>query len=1175
MECLRCKASVAAGSKFCEQCGEPLPQACPACGHGNSSQAKFCAECGTALSARQSVRPDPRPRAVAPAVIAERRQVTIMFCDMVGSSALSTRLDPEEQREVVSTFQSCCAGEIKRLGGLVAQYLGDGVLAYFGHPAAHEDDAERAVRAGLAILDAVAALRSAAGDPVQTRIGIASGVVVVGDLVREGVTQENAAIGETTNLAARLQAVADPDALLICPETHRLVGALFEYRDLGPQRLKGFAHAVHVRQVVEASTVENRFEARQAGIGSPLLGRDEELELLLRRWEEAKGGKGRVVLLAGEAGIGKSRLIRALLDRLAGERFTPLIYHCSPYHQESALYPVISQLLRAAAIGREDAPETKIDKLEALLELSSESLADDMPLFATLLSLPGGERYPIRKLSPQHLKELTLGALLRQLKGLAARRPVLMIFEDLHWVDPTTLELLSLTVEQMPEARALFLATSRPEFAAPWPSHRHTSIMSLNRLGRAEGRALVEGVTGGKALPPEVLEQILTRTDGVPLFIEELTKTVLETGLLREVGARYELTGLLPPMAIPSTLHASLLARLDRLASVKDLAQIGAVIGREFPYRLIAAVAVLPDKDLRGALAQLVKAELIFQRGTPPDATYLFKHALVQHAAHESLVRSRRQQLHGLVAQALEREFPGIVETEPEVVAHHYTEARMVAPAIGYWKKAGNRALERSANSEAIDHLKRALALVQDIGDAAVQLREECACRYALGKATVAAGHLVEATHVFAAAMALARELHDSEHVALCALGFDQAQFLAGPSEKSIEVLRDAMKGLADDDSNLRCQIVSRLGRAYRMRGDVGKATAMDREAIQLARRLGDDRALFDALTGWVLSALPVNRHEFNERAGQVEELIETARRVDDPDYLGRALSTDIYHAAEVGDRARLDRAIAVYKQYSDKHHGLLMQWISRSSEAMRAILDGNFERAEALCEQARAVGTATQAESIEGVFGMQMFSIRREQGRLAEVAPIVKRFMEDDPGQSMWQPGFALIASDLGYLDAARRRLADLAEQGFSMPFDAKRSTSLSYLAEVAATVNDEESARRLYEMLLDYQHMTITTGIVTVCHGSAGRYLGMLAAVLGDHETATEHFEQALAMDADLGARPWLAHTQVEYARLLLRHGNQQSIKLAEELTSAARATAADLNMVRLQKRLQASAH
>jgi class 3 adenylate cyclase/tetratricopeptide (TPR) repeat protein len=648
-----------------------------------------------------------------------------MFCDMVGSSALSTRLDPEEQGNVIAAFHTCCADEIKALGGMVAQYLGDGVLAYFGYPTAHENDAERAILAGLAILKSVASLSPAADVAVQTRIAIGSGVVVVGDLVRQGVTQENAAIGETTNLAARLQAIAEPNSIVISPVTHRLVGALFDYRDLGRHTLKGFPEPVHVRQVLGVSKVESRFEAQHQAGTAPLLGRDEELDLLLRRWEDAKCGHGRIVLLTGEPGIGKSRIARALRDQIISDPHTTLTCFCSPLHQSSALYPHIVQLTYAAGIERDDSADAKLDKLQSLLSQTSGKLDQEMPLLAALLSIPGGNRYPVPEMTPQRRKERTLAALLDQLKRLAARQPVLVVYEDLHWIDPTSLELLSLAVEQIGGQRILLLATARPEFTAPWPGRRHVSALSLNRFGRSECEALIAGLTKGKGLPPEVRDQIVARTDGVPLFIEELTKTVLESGLLRDIGNHYELTGPLPPLAIPSTLHASLLARLDRLAVVKDVAQIGATIGREFTFELIAAVAALPEANLRLALEQLTRAELLFQSGAVPHARFIFKHALVRDTAYASLVRTRRQQLHAKIACVLEANYGNTATEEPALLAQHYLGAGEHRKAIIGWRTAARLAIARSALVEAASLLRQAIDALGHLGDTADRLQLE------------------------------------------------------------------------------------------------------------------------------------------------------------------------------------------------------------------------------------------------------------------------------------------------------------------------------------------------------------------------------------------------------------------------------------------------------------------
>jgi class 3 adenylate cyclase len=485
MQCPSCNASLTEGSSFCEECGTALPRRCSNCAHANSAKAKFCSKCGASLTSETSQpvpRPSSRPASTTSTPSAERRQIAIMFCDLVGSSALSTRLDPEEQGDVIAAFHDCCAREIKSLGGMVAQYLGDGVLAYFGYPTAHENDAERAILAGLAILNGVGTLKAGGDVALQARIAIGSGVVVVGDLVRQSLTQENAAIGETTNLVARLQSLAEPNSIVISPVTHRLVGALFDYRDLGRHTLKGFAEPVHVRQVLGVSKVESRFEAQHPSGTSPLLGREEELELLFRRWQEAKRGEGRIVLVTGEPGIGKSRLTRALQERLSSEPYTQLLYHCSPYHQDSALYPIIGQLIRAAGIERDDVPHTKLNKLEVLMRQSSENPAEDMPLFAALLSIPGGDRYPVPKFTPQRIKERTLGSLLGHLKQLAAHQPVLMVFEDMHWIDPTSLELLSLAIDQIKTTRNLMLATARPEFTPPWPDP------ARQERGRGSGR---------------------------------------------------------------------------------------------------------------------------------------------------------------------------------------------------------------------------------------------------------------------------------------------------------------------------------------------------------------------------------------------------------------------------------------------------------------------------------------------------------------------------------------------------------------------------------------------------------------------------------------------------------------------------------------------------------------
>jgi class 3 adenylate cyclase len=645
---------------------------------------------------------------------AERRQLSIMFCDLVGSTTLSTRLDLEDLRAVIGAYHRCCAELIGRNGGFIAKYIGDGVLAYFGYPQASEHDAERAVRAGLSLVEAVPNLQTAASWPLSVRIGIATGLVVVGDLIGIGAAQEQAVVGETPNLAARLQALAEPGTLVIASSTRDLIGGLFEYRDLGAVALKGFDQNVQAWQVVAAEAADSRFEALRA-TGTPLIGRQEEIQFLARRWEQAKAGEGRAVLLSGEPGVGKSRITQALLERLAHEPNARLRYFCSPHHQDSALYPVITQLKRAAGIRRNDSDEQRLIKLEAVLARSTDDLGECVPLFAELLSIPIGDRYPPLELTPQSRKEKTLHAQLALAGGLAAQQPVMMIFEDVHWSDPTTRALLDILVDRISGLRVLLIATFRPEFAPPWGNHPNVDQLSLCRLPPEHCAKMIGHLTGGKALPKDIAAQILDRTDGVPLFVEELTKTILESGLVREAGKAYIATGLVSRTAIPTTLHASLLARLDRLAPTRDLAQLGAALGRNFSYDLISAVAQLPKQLLDDSLIQLERAELIFRRGTPPEAEYTFKHALVQDAAYSTMLREKRQHLHERIAAVLELDFPEILKNQPETLARHCAEAGLTEKAAELYISASQISTAASNNLESAAHLKRALALVKTL----------------------------------------------------------------------------------------------------------------------------------------------------------------------------------------------------------------------------------------------------------------------------------------------------------------------------------------------------------------------------------------------------------------------------------------------------------------------------
>jgi class 3 adenylate cyclase/predicted ATPase len=709
------------------------------------------------------------PLPTAPPPEAERRQLTVLFCDLVDSTRLASQLDLEELRQVVQAYQATCAKVIARFEGHIAQYLGDGLLVYFGYPLAHEDDAQRAVRAGLGIIEAMGQLHPSLGQGrevhLAVRLGIHTGLVVVGD-VGEGARQEQLALGETPNLAARLQGIAAPNTLVISAATFQLLGGFFTCQPLGTPLLKGLAQPLAVYRVLYESMARSRLEAASSTGWTPLVGREQEIGVLRERWAQVKGGFGQVVLLSGEAGIGKSRLVQVLTDQVAAEPrawLTPC--QCSPYHQHTALYPLIDLLERVVLrFDREESPQQKVGKLEGFLVQYGLPLAEAVPLFAALLSLPLPSDYAPVTVSPEQQKQQTLQAVLTILLRIAAQQPVLFVMEDLHWVDPSTLELLSLLVDQGPTARILTLFTFRPDFSPPWMGRAHLTQLTVTRLPQRQVVEVIRQVAHGKMLPPEVVEQIVAKTDGVPLFVEELTKMVLESGLLQEQDERYALTGPLHPLAIPATLHDSLMARLDRLAAVKALAQLGATLGREFSYALLRAVALWDEGIVQQGLHQLVAAEFLYQRGVPPQATYTFKHALIQDVAYQSLLRSTRQQYHQRIAQALEAQFPETVATQPELVAQHYTAAGCAEQAVVYWLRAGQQASDSSANVEAISHLTTGIELLKTLPETPGHTQQALTLYITLGTALqMAKGFTVpEVEYAYTQAHALCQQMGET-----------------------------------------------------------------------------------------------------------------------------------------------------------------------------------------------------------------------------------------------------------------------------------------------------------------------------------------------------------------------------------------------------------------------------
>ena len=776
MRCASCGFENPEGMSFCGKCGTSLTPSCSRCGFANPTDFAFCGQCGSPLaqptakrqgaqsSAKSAPRGTTRKRRSQPTrqvaeepglavAEAERRQLTVMFCDLVGSTALSAQLDPEDYRAVVQQYQQTCTAVVQRHEGYIAQHLGDGLLVYFGYPIAHEDDARRAVRAGLEIVEA---LRGQAGrHSLQVRLGIHTGLVVVGEIGSGGRT-EHLALGETPNLAARVQGLAEPNTVLISAATQRLIDGQFECQPFGSHLVKGIDTPIAVYHVQSERPSVSPLVGRTTL--TPLVGREQEVGLLFGRWEQVKEGRGQVVLLSGEPGIGKSRLAYRLREHVGAEGSLLYEARCSPYHQHSALYPLIEVMPRILLFTNQDTNDEKVTKLERALTLHG--MQETLPLFTALLSLPTPPQYPTLNLTPQKQKERTLQALLQLLIAQAEHQATVSVWEDLHWTDPSSLEFLTLLVEQIPTTKLLLVLTFRPEFTPPWKPRSHISQLVLNRLGQKQVEAMIARVAVDKGLSAEVVEQIRVKTDGVPLFVEELTKAVLEA----EGG---EVQSPVPLQTIPATLQEALLARLDRLSDARRVAQLGATLGREFSYELLQAVTPMNDPDLHVALGKLVEAEILYQRGVGEQARYFFKHALIQDTAYQSLLKSTRQQYHRQIAQVLEDRFPETIETQPELLAYHYTEAGLTEQAIAHWQQAGERASQRSAHVEATSHFAKGLELLNLLPDAWGRASQELTLQLALGLALlVTKGYAApEVERAYTRARTLCQQLGETPHL--------------------------------------------------------------------------------------------------------------------------------------------------------------------------------------------------------------------------------------------------------------------------------------------------------------------------------------------------------------------------------------------------------------------------
>lgn len=893
-------------------------------------------------AAHQAVAP------IEPAVDeAERRPLTVMFCDLADSTALSTRLDPEDLQDVIRAYQEVCAKAVQSFGGFVAKYMGDGILVYFGYPKSLERNAERAVRSALDILGAISVLNGTLGREMgvelAVRIGIATGTVMVGGLVGEGTAQERTVIGEAPNMAARLQGLAGRGGIVIGALTRDLAGDAFAYHDLGVHKLKGIEGAVPAWGVIGLCTEDGR-DAETVGdaAASPVLtlvGRDEEIGLLRRAWQSTlTEGRGQVVSISGEAGIGKSALIDGLRADVRASAHPQITLRCSPYHGASTLHPIIEHYKRLAGWRPEDDADIRLAKLEAALEPYDAPSAETVPLLASLLSLPlPAGRYPPLTATPQAQRGQTQDIIIAMVLEQAERRPLLALWEDLHWADPSTLEVLAMLIEQAPTASLLIATTARPEFAPPWAARSHLTPITLNRLERPHAEALINRLAGAKPLPPEVVEHIVVKTDGVPLYVEELTKTILASDILRDTGGRFELTGPLSSLSIPDTLQESLMARLDRLPQVRELAQIGSVLGREFAYEMISGLSNLSEEVLRAGLGQLVDAELLYQRGRPPRARYIFKHALIQDAAYQSLLRRARQQVHLQAAELLEVSFPDIVDASPEIVARHYAEAGDLEKAAEYWQRAAQRAVRRFAHHETISHFRNVTDTLAALKPSAERTRQAAGAQIAIAGALswTAGPGAAEVGEAYAAARSLCEGLEDARLLSRALLGSMGYCKMRGEWSQGEAFARQLLtmaqaSGLPPD---LLAAHVS-LGECFTWQGRLPQAAGQIDEAVALDRMISASaepiaaspwaRVAAHSYLAWIAAMKGRRREAFaaNEKAIALAEALSHPFSQVFALHFAAALALNLRRPQEALAWSEAEIALATQHRFSAHVHG-------------------------------------------------------------------------------------------------------------------------------------------------------------------------------------------------------------------------------------------------------------
>lgn len=1095
---------------------------------------------------------------------AERRHLTVFFADLVGSTELTNRLDPEDMRTLLQTYQDAVAGAVSRYGGYVAKYLGDGLLVFFGWPRAYEDHAVRAIRAGLDATQRVKELRTPDGIPIAVRVGVASGEVVVGDAKGENTFEQAAMTGPILNLAARIQEHAAPNSVILTEEgSEANLHQIFKFSSLGTMNLKGFDAAKTLLQVVAERDAKSRFRAaHRDDANGALVGREFEKGILQQSWQRAQAGHGEFVLLAGEAGIGKSRLTEAFLgDAEQAGNVDIVRLNCSPYLSSSPFHPVAERISQDAGVEPDFDDDRVLEHVRLMLEsrpgLDHEQI---LPVYAAMVAPSSDLARQILDLPPQEQRDITIQTLINAIKVRSSNCPVILFVEDAHWIDPSTNALLERFRAICADLPLMVLITHRPG----WELKRdegdaHVQTLQLRRFDLDHVANLVQSITGQKP-NQDLLSLIVNKTDGVPLFVEEFTRAIVQSGIRGEIN-------------VPSSLKGTLMSRLDAVSrDAKQVALVGSVFGREFEPGLLAAAMKANAADIQIHLSELCKSGLVFESGYN-RGQFVFRHALIRDTAYQSMLAATRRALHASVAAALSQQRAAEVERRPELVALHLTEAEEWPAAFERWRAAAEMALARSASQEAMENAKETLKAARNMGEYA--RTEVVIGKMLVGRSYDSVGRLPEGISALREASEAAREIGDAELAADAAHHFADTCMMAGEGHnEAIRRCLEALHELADNDERRRCRLMSQLARAYMFNGQFSEGRHFGQKCMELAARLGDHKSQFSVMM-MRFGAPFVARQDSEARDWRknLEDMHKVAEHLGNIDQ-GRDNTLSIFVGAEMADRALMDQSLERLTAISNKENHLQLYWVQTHARAMVAIMDGDFEAAEKYANEAVKIGRQTHGEHVDGVFGVQMFTIRREQNRLHEVAPVIKRLMTENPEDVAWKPGFGVIAAELGYKEPAEKILNEMAELGFATVPDAMYSTTLSYLADICGAVENIDHAQRLFDLLAPYEDLTITAGATTVCAGAGARRLGNLAALLGEWETSDKMFEKAISIDTEMSTPPWVAHSKAAYAYALRRRGRKEDAARALSLEADALAIAQNLGMVSLRTKLEGTA-